>query len=314
MALPVSILEDVDTPLSAAVKLASAANELYAQVAGASLSCSQWLANTWAPEYLAADSFRLAGDLADQFPAGRALRCHVNAGPLAAQAAGAAFDGEHTVVTLGQAVLDETFFAVEPGILTPGDSALPGDVARTGGAAFTGPVSLIAPVAVDQAARRGDLSPVGAVVLWPAEAFPAGWLPLDGAELAVADYPELFAVLGASYGGDGQDTFRLPDARGLFPRFPDGGSDRDPDAAQRTARPDGAAGGAVGTTQADELARHGHTVYGVTVPYTPGGSEVRALSASSQNDVPSSEAGGSETRPANIYLWPIIKAKQGGDA
>ncbi len=37
-----------------------------------------------------------------------------------------------------------------------------------------------------------------------------GWLECNGAEVAIADYPELFELIGASYGGDGETTFALP--------------------------------------------------------------------------------------------------------
>lgn len=43
---------------------------------------------------------------------------------------------------------------------------------------------------------------------------PAGWLPCEGQELTVAQFPALFAVIGTIYGGDGVNRFRLPDLRG----------------------------------------------------------------------------------------------------
>jgi microcystin-dependent protein len=43
---------------------------------------------------------------------------------------------------------------------------------------------------------------------------PQGWLPCDGRALAIAEYDVLFALLGTTYGGDGQNTFNLPDLRG----------------------------------------------------------------------------------------------------
>lgn len=51
---------------------------------------------------------------------------------------------------------------------------------------------------------------IGEVRLWPAEKTPAGWLPCDGAELSIANHQPLYAVLGATYGGDDQRTFKLP--------------------------------------------------------------------------------------------------------
>jgi VCBS repeat-containing protein len=43
---------------------------------------------------------------------------------------------------------------------------------------------------------------------------PAGYLPADGALLDIEDYPDLFAAIGTTHGGDGVTTFRLPDLTG----------------------------------------------------------------------------------------------------
>jgi len=39
---------------------------------------------------------------------------------------------------------------------------------------------------------------------------PTGTLRADGALVAVSAYPDLFAVVGTRFGGDGVSTFRLP--------------------------------------------------------------------------------------------------------
>ena len=41
-----------------------------------------------------------------------------------------------------------------------------------------------------------------------------GWINLAGQTLPIAQYDALFALLGTTYGGDGQTTFQLPDLRG----------------------------------------------------------------------------------------------------
>ncbi len=43
---------------------------------------------------------------------------------------------------------------------------------------------------------------------------PAGWAFCDGQLLAIAENDALFALIGTTYGGDGQVTFALPDLRG----------------------------------------------------------------------------------------------------
>jgi microcystin-dependent protein len=46
---------------------------------------------------------------------------------------------------------------------------------------------------------------------------PAGWLQCDGALLAISEYETLFNLIGTTYGGDGQNTFAVPDLRSLVP-------------------------------------------------------------------------------------------------
>lgn len=43
---------------------------------------------------------------------------------------------------------------------------------------------------------------------------PKGWLPCDGRILSVNQNQALYALLGTRYGGDGVNTFNLPDLRG----------------------------------------------------------------------------------------------------
>jgi microcystin-dependent protein len=42
---------------------------------------------------------------------------------------------------------------------------------------------------------------------------PRGWMFCQGQLLAIAQYDALFALIGTTYGGDGQVTFALPDLR-----------------------------------------------------------------------------------------------------
>ncbi len=60
-------------------------------------------------------------------------------------------------------------------------------------------------------------SPVGMVSDFAGTTAPAGWLLLQGGNFTRASYPELFTVIGVTYGaGDGLTTAGLPDARGRF--------------------------------------------------------------------------------------------------
>jgi microcystin-dependent protein len=42
---------------------------------------------------------------------------------------------------------------------------------------------------------------------------PLGWAEANGQLLQIAEYDALFALIGTQYGGDGQTTFALPNAR-----------------------------------------------------------------------------------------------------
>jgi microcystin-dependent protein len=46
---------------------------------------------------------------------------------------------------------------------------------------------------------------------------PRGWAFCDGSLLAISQNDALFALIGTTYGGDGQTTFGLPDLRGRLP-------------------------------------------------------------------------------------------------
>ncbi len=46
---------------------------------------------------------------------------------------------------------------------------------------------------------------------------PNNWQACDGSLLAISEYDALFALIGTTYGGDGQTTFAVPDLRGRLP-------------------------------------------------------------------------------------------------
>ncbi|MGC5326210.1 phage tail protein [Brevibacillus sp. SYSU BS000544] len=58
---------------------------------------------------------------------------------------------------------------------------------------------------------------LGEIRMFAGNYAPAGWAFCDGTELSIAEYSELFAIIGTAYGGNGQDTFALPNLRGRVP-------------------------------------------------------------------------------------------------
>jgi len=55
---------------------------------------------------------------------------------------------------------------------------------------------------------------IGMVVCFASPYVPRDWLACDGQSLLISKYPNLFKVLGTTYGGNGVTTFNLPDLRG----------------------------------------------------------------------------------------------------
>ncbi|MEL6359174.1 MAG: phage tail protein, partial [Bacteroidota bacterium] len=160
-------------------------------------------------------------------------------------------------------------------------------------------------------------SPVGSVLAFPAERAPVGYLLCDGRTVSSTDYPELYAVLGTTYGGSASQ-FRLPDYRGYFLRGWDidrsdelNRAPNDPDRTLRTNRGDGTTGNYIGTRQTYEIQSHSH---GYTDKYWRyGGSGVRELvqhwnSQYAQDTKNTAREGGNETRPKNIAVAYFIKA------
>ncbi len=55
---------------------------------------------------------------------------------------------------------------------------------------------------------------IGSVTLFAGNFAPRGWMSCEGQLVSIAEYTAVFAILGTTYGGDGQTTFGLPDLRG----------------------------------------------------------------------------------------------------
>jgi microcystin-dependent protein len=62
--------------------------------------------------------------------------------------------------------------------------------------------------------------PIGSILPFAGSSLPIGYLLCDGAEILRSKYPDLYSVIGNTYGIgplQGTGTFRLPDLRGRFP-------------------------------------------------------------------------------------------------
>lgn len=158
-------------------------------------------------------------------------------------------------------------------------------------------------------------SEIGLIFICPYQSIPSTTLECNGNVYNVADYPKLFAKIGNQYGGDGTNTFAVPDYRGQFVRGLDNGKGID---ADRT----------LGSTQDESIKKHGHPVgysresggakdsVGYVVVDTTEPLEVHDANASDPTQVSPDIAsnaiggfGGPETRPKNIAAIYVIKAK-----
>ena len=136
-----------------------------------------------------------------------------------------------------------------------------------------------------------DGLPIGAYLSYPSQkTIPAGFLMADGRSLKKSEYSELFNVLGYIYGGSGEN-FNLPN-------FSDG----------KFMRSIGGKAAGLGVTQQDEIKSHTHGV-GQQPGIGQSNNGGSGPFAGSNNHIQSGATGGNETRPYNMAVVVIIKAK-----
>lgn len=148
-----------------------------------------------------------------------------------------------------------------------------------------------------------------------------GWLFCDGRSLSRGDeYKKLYEVIGSNFGAPDENHFNLPDLRGRFVRGVDAGAGRDLDVKSRLASQKGGnVKDAVGSTQEDDFEKHNHSATVQWARYYRRNSNDNPYTfcikdnskAVTMGDIalPVKDEGGSETRPKNIYVNWIIKAR-----
>lgn len=129
--------------------------------------------------------------------------------------------------------------------------------------------------------------PLGTILDYGSNVPPAGFLTCDGTAVPMDTYPDLFKVIGGSFGlpqsglcAGGSNSgaqcsnasicpggicsggqFNLPDLRGKFTRMADLSANVDPDRNARVRlNPGGNLGGSIGSLQMSELKSHTHSV------------------------------------------------------
>src|SRR5580704_16720130 len=58
---------------------------------------------------------------------------------------------------------------------------------------------------------------VGEIRIFAGNFSPAGWMFCEGQLLPISEFETLFNLIGTTYGGDGQNTFALPNLSGRVP-------------------------------------------------------------------------------------------------
>lgn len=102
---------------------------------------------------------------------------------------------------------------------------------------------------------------VGEIRMFAGNFEPVGWMFCRGQTLPISENDTLFALLGTTYGGDGQETFALPNLGGRFAVHQGSGS--------VGAYPIGQTGGAEQVTlTVPQLPNHTHTPRAAETPTT----------------------------------------------
>jgi microcystin-dependent protein len=96
---------------------------------------------------------------------------------------------------------------------------------------------------------------VGEIRMFGGNFPPSGWAFCQGQSMPIAEYDALFNLIGTIYGGDGQETFNLPNLGGRLPMHQGGGHQI------------GEIGGANSVTlTVQQTPAHGHPLMGSTGP------------------------------------------------
>lgn len=104
---------------------------------------------------------------------------------------------------------------------------------------------------------------LGEIALLSFVTVPAGWAKCEGQLLSVIFNPQLFSLIGTTYGGNGSTTFALPDLRSRVPI----GFGQGPALSNYTLGQKG--GSEAVTLSAAEMPSHTHTIAPGTLAGTP---------------------------------------------
>ena len=153
-------------------------------------------------------------------------------------------------------------------------------------------------------AKQDDMSPIGALTMWPTDTAPDEWLLCDGSDVSQTTYADLFAVIGTTFGAPGGGNFTLPDLRG---RVVIGQDDMGGTSANRVtdANADsiaGTGGSEDHTLTEAELPAHDHPI-SLRDGSGPTGSDVKISNASGGSGTGTTQNAGSGDAHNNLQPW-----------
>lgn len=145
-----------------------------------------------------------------------------------------------------------------------------------------------------------------------------GWMLCDGSAISSQTYPNLYAVIGTTYGGNGSPNFNLPNLLGMFLRGVDPTGTVDPDGSHRQSPISGnptVVGPVVGSRQGGQVQNHQHNWSNNFGQISWAGSDLNVQlcqnggsGTNNQGTGPTTDndGGGAETRPINAYVYYLM--------
>lgn len=127
------------------------------------------------------------------------------------------------------------------------------------------PGAAAAPQRLGALRPNGENAYIGEIGIFANTFVPVGWALCDGSTLNISEYEALFTLIGTTYGGDGVQTFNIPDLRGRVPLHQGTGTGTGTGSTYTVGQKGGAE--TVSLTAA-QLPAHTHTVGASTLPGT----------------------------------------------
>lgn len=141
---------------------------------------------------------------------------------------------------------------------------------------------------------------IGEIRLFAGTFAPVGWEFCDGRTVSIPEYEPLFVLIGTTHGGDGTETFNLPDLRSRIPV----GQGSGPGLAQSFLGQ--ASGSEQVTLTANQMPQHTHSAQG---------SSAAAMSANPEQGVWAARAGTpySAAAPSAALNATAVSVNGGGE-